>query len=103
MNNQVLLPPVAPVPSPNHFLSLAPELKQTIFSALPDPSTLKSIVPTCSSFYHTLLDAETLIVKSVLQNQIGPDLMCDAIVVFESRTLKPSDDNAALALLGLYA
>lgn len=103
MDNQVLFLPVPHVPSPNPFLSLAPEVKQMIFSALPNASSLKPLVLTCSSFYHTFLDAEPLIIKSILQNQIGPDLMCDAIVVFKSRTMKTLDHNAAIALLGLYA
>lgn len=96
-----LLLPV--VPSPNPFLSLAPELKQAIFSALPNASTLRSLVLTCSSFYRTFLDAETLIIKSILHTQIGSYLICDAIIVFESRTLEPYDNLTAIELLSSYA
>lgn len=103
MERQVLFPPLPDVPSPNLFLSLAPELKQHIFSALPNASNLKSLVLTCSPFYHTFHDAEHLIIKSILHTQIGPDLLCDAITVFESRTLEPEDGDAAIAILRLYA
>ena len=102
MDHQLLLPAVPHTPSSNLFLSLAPELKQTVFSALPNASTLESLALTCSSLYHTFLDAESLIIKSILHNQIGPDLMCDAIIVFKSRTLKPCDNDAVIALLKLY-
>lgn len=104
MDHQVQLPPLPDVPSPNLFLSLAPELKQHIFSALPNAETLKSLVLTCSLFYRTFLDAEHLIIKSILHTQIGPNLLCDAISVFESRKLVESDDGyAAIAILKLYA
>ena len=95
--------PPSPVLSTSPFLSLAPELKQAIFSALPDASTLKSLVLTCSNFYHTFRDAEPLIIKSVLHNQVGSHLLFDALIILESRMLKPYNEEAVTQLLNLYA
>lgn len=100
MDDQLLLPPA---PSPSPFLSLPPELKQMIFSALPNASTLRSLVLTCSSCYRTFLDAETLIINAVLHTHIGSDLIFDAIVVSKSTTLEPDGSDAATELLQLYA
>ena len=97
-----LVPP-SPVPSTSPFLSLAPELKQAIFSALPDISTLSSLVSTCSTFYHTFRDAEPLIIKSILHNQIGSHLLFDALIVLESRTLVSYNEETVAQLLDSYA
>ncbi len=75
-----------------------------IFSALPNASTLRSLVLTCSSFYRTFLDAETLIINAVLHTHIGSDLIFDAIVVSKYTTLEPDgSSDAATELLQLYA
>ena len=97
------LAPPSPVPPTSPFSSLAPELKQAIFSALPDASTLSSLVLTCSTFYHTFRDAESLIIKSILYNQIGSHLFFDALIVLESRMLAPYNEEAVAHLLDLYA
>ena len=97
------LAPPSPVSSTSAFLSLAPELKQAIFSALPDASTLSSLVSTCSTFYHTFQDAESLIIKSILHNQIGSQLLFDALIVLEARTLAPYSEAAVAQLLHSYA
>ena len=81
------LTPPSPVPSTSPFLNLAPELKQAIFPALPDVNTLKSLILTCSAFYHTFRDAESLIIKSILHNQIGSQLLFDALILLEHRML----------------
>lgn len=94
--------PLPLVPSPSPFLSLPPELKQAILSELPNASTLLSLVSTCSSFYHTFLNAEPLITKSVLHIQIGWDLICDAMVVYESTALEHYSDDTATELLKMY-
>lgn len=101
MDAQLLLPPVPPVP-PNPFLSLTLELKHIIFSALPDTRSLISLILTCSSFYHTFLDAESLIIKSILRSQVGLDLIFDATIVFKSTTLKAYSNDAAIELLKSY-
>ena len=97
-----LVPP-SPVPSTSPFVSLAPELKQATFSALPDISTLSSLVSTCSTFYHTFRDAEPLIIKSILHNQIGSHLLFDALIVLESRTLVSYNEETVAQLLDSYA
>lgn len=102
MDDQHLLPRIRPVP-PNPFLALPPEVKQAIFSALPDVRTLRSLLLTCSLLYRTFLDSESLIIESILHTQIGPNLMYDAIIVFQSTTLEPYSNDAAIELLKLYA
>ncbi|CAD6571721.1 MAG: hypothetical protein ASARMPRED_004764 [Alectoria sarmentosa] len=101
MDDQLLLLRIPPVP-PNPFLSLPPELKQAIFSALPDARTVRSLILTCSLLYRTFLDSESRIVESILHTRIGPDLMYDAIIVFQSTTLEPYSNDAAIELLRLY-
>lgn len=103
MDPQLLLREVPLVPQSDPFLSLPSELKQNIFSALPDANTLRSLVLTCSSFYRTFLDAESLIIESILQAQIGSDLMYDAVIVFESTNLVPYSKYTVIELLKLYA
>ena len=100
-----LLPPSSVLPQ-SPFLTLAPELKQAIFSKLPQPSSLKAVVLTCSDFYHTFLGAKSLILKSVLCNEIGPDLLHDAIFAWQSRWLPPFlsfTEGTAPKLMKLYA
>ena len=97
-----LVPP-SPFPSTSPFLSLTIELKQAIFSALPDIDTLSSLILTCSTFYHTFRNAESLIIKSILHNQIGSHLLFDALIVFESRMLAPYNEKSVAELLDLYA
>ena len=94
MDSPLPLPTTQAVPSPSPFSSLSTELIQSIFSASPDASTLKSFALTCSTFYHAFLNAEPLIVRSVLHNQIGPDLLYDAMIVYISTTLDPSMEGA---------
>ncbi|CAF9935096.1 hypothetical protein IMSHALPRED_010105 [Imshaugia aleurites] len=102
MDDQLPRPPMPVVPPPNPFLSLPPELKQSIFSALPNAGALRSLVLACSSFYRTFLDAESLIIRSVLYTQIGSDLLNDAVIVFQSRALDQHDEEAAIELLKSY-
>ncbi|CAD6593028.1 MAG: hypothetical protein ASARMPREDX12_006664 [Alectoria sarmentosa] len=84
-------PPLPRTPSPlNPFLALAPELKQTVFSFLPDVPALRSVILTCSSFYHSFFDAESVLLTRVLQNQIHPDLTTDALAAFHSSRLGPT-------------
>lgn len=97
------LKPLVPVPSSSPFLALTTELKQAIFSALPSISILKSLLLTCSNFYHTFLNAESLIIKSILRNQIGSDLIYDATIVWRSTMPFYFDEEASIKLLSLYA
>ena len=101
-DRQSLAPPL-PIKSTSPFLSLPPELKQAIFSALPDANTLTSLVLTCSNFYHTFRNAESLIIKSILHNQIGSHLLFDALIVLESGMLTPHNDKTVCQLLNKYA
>ena len=104
MDSQLQLPlvPPSPIPSPSPFLSLTTELKQAIFSKLPNIDTLISTVLTCSNFYLTFLDAESLIIRSILHNQIGPELLYDAMLVWRSSSLTSFNDNEVMQFLILY-
>ena len=103
MDDQILRPRMPVVLPPNPFLSLPPELKQSIFAALPNARSLRSVALACTSFYRTFVDAESLIVRSVLYTQIGSDLINDAVIVFRSRALERHDKEAAIELLKSYA
>ena len=105
-HQQSSLPVTPTVLPPNPFVSLAPEIKQSIFSLLPDVPTLRSAALTCTSFYHTFFDAESILLSKVLQNQIHPDLFTDAFAVFRSSGQGPaaytwSRENAR-TLLTIY-
>ena len=97
-----LVPP-SPFPSTSPFLSLTIELKQAIFSVLPEAGILSSLILTRSTFYHTFRDAESLIIKSILHNQIGSHLLFDALMVLKSRMLAPYNEETVAQLLDLYA
>lgn len=92
-----------PVLSSSPFLSLSTELKQAILSALPDTSTLQSLALTCSTFYHTIRNAESRIIESILHRQIGSDLLSDALIVLEARMLATDNEEAVTHLLDTYA
>ena len=73
------------------LLALAPELKQAIFSQLPDVSSVVSVLLTCSSFYYTFLQAESLILTRILQRRIDTDIAFDAVAVWKAFKLGPSN------------
>ena len=81
-----------PTPNdPNHsqlqLTSLSPELKCAIFTSLPDVTSTKSLALTSSSFYYTFLDAQSLILTQVLQNQIATDLLHGAFAASKASKL----------------
>ena len=64
--------------------TLPPELKCAIFVNLPDLASAKSLALVSSSFYHTFLDAESIILKQILQNEITTDLLYGAVAAHEA-------------------
>ena len=64
--------------------SLSPELKCAIFTSLPDVTSAKSLALTSSSFYYTFLDAQSLILTQVLQNEITTDLLHGAFAAYKA-------------------
>ncbi|RFU35659.1 hypothetical protein B7463_g715, partial [Scytalidium lignicola] len=65
------------------------EAKQAIMAALPDVGSLRSMALTCSSFYDAFIAAETLITSQVLLNEVGHDVLPEAIAALESSHLMP--------------
>jgi len=57
-----------------------------ILFALSDVPTLKSTVLTCSAFYSAFSIAQVSITTHVLTNQVGMDVLPEAIVTLESQT-----------------
>ena len=103
MENHIKLPLLSSTSSPSPFVSIPLELKQIIFSAFPDVNTLKCVISTCSSFYHAFRHAESLVITSIIHNQIGSALIYDAFIVSKSTLIPPKDHDAAIDLLKLYA
>ena len=68
----------------NSLALLPTEMKQAILISLPDVTSLCATILTCSSLYHAFLDSESFIVGMVLQNQITPSLMDNALATFQS-------------------
>jgi hypothetical protein len=56
-------------------------------SALPDASTLRSMALTCASFYDILKGAESMVTGNVVMNDVGIDILPEAIAALESRDL----------------
>lgn len=90
-------PPLTSLPG------LPAEIKQAIFSLLPDLESLKALILTCASLYHSFLDAESLILIKILQNEIDPSLMRDALAKLIPSQLFPRTKTVAENVVMLYA
>lgn len=87
-------------PAPlNSLPGLPVEIKQAIFSSLPDMASLKALISTCSCFYKSFLDCESSILTKVLLNQITPSLMPNAVATFKSSEMTPWTKERAENLL----
>lgn len=90
-------------PAPlNSLPGLPVEIKQAILSLLPDITSLKALISTCSCFYKSFLDCESSILTKVLLNQITPSLMPNAVTTFKSSDMTPWTKERAENLLLLY-
>ena len=72
-------------------LALPVEMKQAIFSKLPDVSSVVYLHLAHSSFYHCLQDAKSVILSHVLQSQIHSDVAFDALAALKSSKLGSSN------------
>lgn len=61
--------------SPSGLELVPAELKITLFCVLPDTESLKSLAFAVSSFYHILIDSQSLIVAAILSNGIYPEVL----------------------------
>jgi len=77
--------------SDEYFLLLAPELKEAIFSHLPDVSCLLSVTLTCSSFLYTILEVGHTILPKILQSRLHPSVAFDALAAFDASKLGPTE------------
>lgn len=89
-------------PPPNSLPGLPAEIKQCIFSSLADMASLKALILTCSSLYHAFLEVEPLILAKILQKEINPELMHDALATLQSSQIVPWNRMIARNLLMLY-
>ena len=67
-----------------HLTTLSPELKYAIFTNLPDVTSAKSLALVSSSFYYTFLDAQSLILTRILQNEISTGLLQGAFAAYKA-------------------
>ena len=91
----------APPPT-NVFSRLPAEIKQAIFSTLPNVASLQALILTCSFLYHCFLDSESLILAEVLQNEIPRGLLQDAFAALKSSEMTPWNQQTADNLKTLY-
>ncbi len=84
------------------FTSLSPEIKHAIFCSLPDVASLEALVLTCSSFYHTFLTAQSLVLKEIMRSQISADVISLAVVVSKSCDLRPWSRAGVLDFLSHF-
>lgn len=82
--------------------SLTPELKCAIFTSLPDVTSAKSLALTASSFYYTFLDAQSLILTQVLQNEITTDLLHGAFAAYKATKIPVWTKQAVQDFLAEY-
>ena len=71
------------------FISLPTEILQVIFLSLPDVTSLKSVLLSCSLFYYTFVGAQPIILNRLLCNQIGSDMMPIAFILSKSYDIQP--------------
>ena len=88
--------------SANTFISLSAEIKQAIFSFLPDVASLQALIMTCSSLYQCFLDSESVILAKVLQYEIPHCLLHDAFAALKSSEMTPWNQQTADNLKHLY-
>jgi hypothetical protein len=81
------------MPTQSPLQRLPMELKQMILSTLSDVSALKSTALTCSSFYSAFTSAEASITTHVLTNQLGIDILPEAIATLESQATSWTDQG----------
>ena len=72
---------------------------QAIFLFLPDIASLKSIRLTCSSFYCTYADAESVILNGILCSQIGSAMMPMALILSKAYDIPPWSEPEVLDYL----
>jgi hypothetical protein len=78
------------------FEILPVEARQGIMCAITTVDSLRSMALACSSFFHAFQDAEVLITTQVLLNEVGLDVLPEAVAVLESsRTNSWSRQKAA--------
>ena len=86
----------------SQFTTLAPELKCAIFQKLPDVTSAKSLALTSSSFYHTFLDAQSVLLAQVLQNEITTHLLHGAFAAFKASRIPVWTKEAVQGFLDEY-
>ena len=70
--------------SPNSLLGLPTEIQQAMFSSLADVTSLKALILTCSSLYHAFIGGKSFILKDMLQSQIDPQLLQNALITLHA-------------------
>ena len=105
------LPTQLPEPSPStrsfqpplhHLEGLPVEIKQLIFSFLPDIPSLAALISTCSSLYYSFLDRESYILAQILPSQIPSSLIASALATFKSSATIPGTKESTDSLATLY-
>ena len=94
--------PTVGITTKSHFTSLAPELKCAIFQKLPDVTSAKSLALTSSSFYHTFLDAQPVLLTQVLQNEITTNLLHGAFAASKASRIPVWTKEAVQGFLDEY-
>lgn len=92
---------MSPPPS-NSLVDLPLEIKQTIFTSLPDIVSLKALMMTCLSLYHAFRGCEPLILAKTVHNQINPSLMHNALATSKSSQMTTWDTATVDGLVLLY-
>lgn len=82
--------------------SLTPELKYAIFMCLPDVPSAKALALVSFSFYHTFLDAQSLILSQMLQNEMSTEMLRDSLTALQVSQIQVWSKSAVFNILDGY-
>lgn len=78
------------------------ELKLALFYVIPDIFTLNALIRTSSSFYRAFTDSQSLVVAAVLANEVHPDVISDAVALWNVTRIEPWSKPAIESFLKRY-
>lgn len=78
------------------LVSIPFDMIQAVLCFLPDVSSLRAVISTCTTLHRAFRNVERLVTERVLSNQMGSELLREAYMVLESSGLKKSWSKKAV-------
>jgi len=89
-------------PTPASLQGLPFELKVAVLKSLPGILALKSLVLASKEYFIVYHQAQNLILSSILQAELRPAVLCEAISVRKARDFPPKDKESVVRFLNDY-